>query len=135
MAAQRGTDLLLRVANGGSFESVAGLRARRLSFNADAVDATTSDSLNRWRELLADTGVRRASVSGGGLFKDSASDARVRELFFNGEQVQWQIVIPDFGTIEGPFQITALEYSGSYNSELTFDMALESAGNITFTGL
>jgi len=41
-------------------------------------------------------------------------------------------VIPAFGTIEGPFQITALEFSGNFDGEVTFDLALESAGAITF---
>ena len=43
------------------------------------------------------------------------------------------MIIPDFGTIEGPFQITALEFGGQHDGEVTFDVALESAGEPTFT--
>ena len=43
--------------------------------------------------------------------------------------------MPDFGIIEGPFQITALEYTGEHTGALTFDLSLESAGQLTFTAL
>lgn len=133
MAAQKGRDLLLKIDDGASgFETVAGLRARTLSLNADAVDITHAESTGAWRELLAGAGVRRAALSGSGLFKDSSSDERVRAQFFDGEILDWQIVVPDFGTIEGPFQITSLDYTGRHEGELTFELALESAGALAF---
>ncbi len=135
MAAQRGKDLLLKVdATGtGGFTTVAGLRTRGLAFNAAAVDITHAESANEWRELLAGAGVKTARLSGSGIFKDEASDGTVREYFFEGVIRNWQIVIPDFGTVEGAFQITALEYSGGHDNELTFEIALESAGALVFT--
>ena len=39
------------------------------------------------------------------------------------------------GILEGPFQITSLEYRGDHAGEVTFDMALEPAGALTFTAL
>ena len=132
MGAQPGRDLLLKVAEGGGFVTVAGLRARQIGFNASTVDVTHAESAGRWRELLAEAGVRRASVTGSGVFRDAASDARLRAVFFAGEHPAFQIVIPDFGTIEGPFQIASLEFAGSHEGEVTFDIALESAGALTF---
>ena len=134
MGAQPGRDLLLKIADGGQFVTVAGLRARQIAFNASAVDVTHAESAGRWRELLGAAGVRRASVSGGGVFRDAASDARMRQVFFDGEHPIFQILIPDFGTIEGAFQITSLEFAGSHEGEVTFEIALESAGILTFTG-
>lgn len=135
MAIQRGKDLLLKLDQNGSgvFVTVAGLRSRRIDFSADTVDVTTADSPDRWRELLSGAGVRRAHVSGAGIFRDEASDAAVRATFFAGAIRPWQIVLPDFGTVEGPFQIAALEFSGDHDGELTFDLTLESAGALTFT--
>ena len=134
MAAQRGKDLLLKVdADGaGSFSTVAGLRTRSLAFNAAAVDVTHAESADEWRELLTGAGVKTARLSGGGIFKDAGSDETVRACFFSGTIRNWQVVIPDFGTVEGAFQITALEYSGGHDNELTFDIALESAGALSF---
>ena len=135
MGAQRGKDLLLKLDSdgAGTFVSVAGLRARRIAFNAEAVDVTDSDSAGRWRELLEGAGMRRAGLSGGGIFRDGASDAAVREIFFAGAIRDWQVVIPDFGTLSGPFQLTALEYAGEHAGEVSYEMALESAGALNFT--
>jgi TP901-1 family phage major tail protein len=134
MSAQKGKDLLIKIADGPGFTTVAGLRTRRLAFNAETVDITHSESVGRWRELLEGAGVKRAGVSGRGLFKDAASDALVRQTFFDGAVKNYQIVIPDFGTVEGAFQITSLEFAGEHNGEVTYELSLESAGALTFTG-
>lgn len=135
MGAQAGKDLLLKVDSTGSgpFATVAGLRARRLAFDAMAVDTTDSDSAGRWRELLAGAGVKRASIAGSGLFKDAESDALVRSLFFAGTIRAWRVIVPDFGTVEGPFQITGLAYAGDHDGEVTFELSLESAGALSFS--
>src|SRR6218665_2042610 len=99
MVAQKGKDLLLKVENGGTYATVAGLRSKRIAFNAETVDGTDSESAGRWRELLGGAGVQRASVSGAGIFKDQASDALVRNAFFNAAILGWQIVIPGFGSV------------------------------------
>ena len=135
MVAQKGRDLLLKVDNGAGFATVAGLRSKRLSFNAALVDVTDAESVGRWRELLGGTGVQRAALSGSGIFKDQASDALVRSLFFAGTIAAWQIVVPDFGTVAGAFQIAALEYSGAHDGEVLFEIGLESAGPLTFVVL
>lgn len=134
MVAQKGKDLLLKIDGDGlgNYVTVAGLRSKRIAFNSETVDVTCSGSVGRWRELLAGSGVQRASVSGSGIFKDQASDASVRSRFFAGEIMSWQVVVPDFGTIQGPFQITALEYAGNHDAEVTFEMSLESAGALSF---
>jgi len=136
MPAQKGKDLLIKVSDGvGGFVTVAGLRTRQMSFNAETVDVTHAESAGRWRELLAGAGVRRAGITGSGVFKDEASDARMRQVFFDGDILAYQVVVPDFGRIEGPFQITSLEYRGDHAGEVTFEMALESAGALTFVAL
>ena len=135
MAAQSGKDMLLKLdqTGSGSFVTVAGLRTRSLAFNAASVDTTDQESAGRWRELLAGGGVKRASVSGSGVFKDQASDGLIRSLFFAGTIRSWQLILPHFGTVEGPFQIVALEFSADHAGEVVFDLALESAGEVTFT--
>lgn len=137
MAVQRGKDLLLKLddAGTGDFVTVAGLRSRRVAFSEETVDVTTAESADRWRELLAGAGARRAHVSGSGVFRDAASDAAVRAAFFAGALKTWRIVLPDFGVIEGAFLVAALEFSGAHDGEVTFDLTLESAGVLTFTAL
>ena len=69
------------------------------------------------------------------MFKDTTSDAQVRTLFFGGTIRNWQLILPHFGTVQGPFQIVALEFSADHAGEVTFDLALESAGEVTFTAI
>lgn len=135
MTAQKGKDLLLKLdpTGAGTFVTVAGLRTRKITLTSPAVDATNADSPNRWQELLAAVGVRKCAVSGTGVFLASGSDVNIQTIFFNNTTMNWQLVVPGTGTIAGPFQITSLDYSGDHNNELTFDIALESAGAITFT--
>jgi TP901-1 family phage major tail protein len=134
MAAQRGKDMLLKLRDdAGNFISVAGLRSRRLVFDTETVDITHAESAGRWRELLAGAGVKRASLSGSGVFKDDASDALVRQTFFDGVIRDWRVILPDFGTLEGPFQIRSLAYRAEHQGEVTFETTLESAGALTFT--
>ena len=135
MAAQNGKDLLIKVdlSGDGQFETMVGLRASRISFNAETVDVTSGESQGGWRELLAGAGVKSASISGSGVFKDANTDERARQLFFDGETPDFQVIIPDFGTIEGPFLVSSVEYAGSHNGEATYEMSLASAGQITFT--
>ena len=137
MVAQNGKDLLIKldIDNAGSFETIAGLRATRISFNAETVDVTSLESQGGWRELLGGAGVRSASVSGSGVFVDSATDDRARQIFFSGTVEMFQVIIPDFGIVEGPFQITAIEYAGSYNGEATYELSLASAGVLSFTAI
>jgi TP901-1 family phage major tail protein len=137
MAAQNGKDLLVKLDlnGGGQFTTIAGLRATRISFNAETVDVTNLESQGGWRELLGGAGVRSASVSGSGVFVDSATDERARQVFFAGTVEQFQVIIPDFGIVEGPFQITAIEYAGSYNGEATYELSLASAGALSFTAI
>ena len=136
MAAQKGKDLLLKIDDGtGVLITVAGLRTQRLALNTDAVDITHAESAGRWRELLAGAGVRRASIAGAGIFKDQAFDALLRQVFFDGVIRTWRIVVPDFGVIEAPFQISSLDYRGEHAAEVTFDIALESAGAVSFNAI
>ncbi len=137
MAAQNGKDLLVKVdMNGtGLFTTVAGLRATRISFNAETVDVTSLESAGGWRELLGGAGVKTASISGSGVFKDEDTDARMREVFFDGENPDCQIIIPDFAVIEGAFQVSSIEYAGSHNGEATYELSLASAGALSFVAL
>lgn len=137
MAAQRGKDLLIKLdmTGGGAFETVAGLRATRITFNAETVDVTNLGSEGQWRELLAGAGVRSAAISGSGVFRDAVTDERARAIFFAGETPKFQVIIPNFGVVEGPFQITSIEYAGQHDGEATYELSLASAGAVNFSAL
>ncbi|OLF72282.1 phage tail protein [Maricaulis sp. W15] len=138
MSVQSGRDILIRIGDGGDppvFTSAAGLRLKTISLNARTVDVTNTDSAQGWRELLAGAGVKTCSVSGSGVFVDVAADAQIRQGFFDQAALVWQLVIPDFGTLTGPFQVAALDYAGRHDGEATWSMSLASAGPLVFAAL
>jgi TP901-1 family phage major tail protein len=137
MVVQNGKDLLIKVDmdGAGAFTTMAGLRASRISFNSQTVDVTSIESVGGWRELLSGGGVKSAAISGSGVFRDADTDERARQLFFQGGTPLFQVIIPDFGVVEGAFQITSIEYAGQFEGEATYELALASAGEIVFTAI
>ena len=136
MAGQKGRDVLIKIGDGGSpeqFITIAGIRAKTISLAARSVDATSAESPDAWRELLAGAGVKSASVSGAGVFKDAQSDMLLREAFFAQNPRAFRLVIPDFGVLSGPFLVEALDYSGDHDGEAAFAVTLASAGALAFT--
>jgi TP901-1 family phage major tail protein len=135
MAAQNGRDLLIKmdVTGIGQFETVAGLRATRIALNAESVDVTSVESAGGWRELLPGAGLKSASISGSGVFKDAVTDARARQVFWSGSAPEMRVILPDFGTIEGAFQITGIDYAGAHDGEATYEITLASAGALIFS--
>jgi TP901-1 family phage major tail protein len=138
MTIQAGKDVLVKIGDGldpQGFLAVAGLRMKTISLNARSIDVTNADSPDGWRELLGGVGVKTCSMSGAGVFVDAAADAQVRAAFFEQAVKAWQLVIPDFGVIEGAFQVAALDYSGRHDGETAWSMTLASAGALTFEAL
>lgn len=135
MAAQKGSDIIIRLgsatASPTTFSALAGLRSKTVSLNAEQVDISSADSVNKWRELLAGAGLKNASISGSGVFKDATVEADLRTEFFAQRILTYQIEIPSFCIMEGAFQLTQLQYAGEHNGETTWDISLESAGEIT----
>lgn len=136
MAGQKGRDVLIKIGDGGSpeaFATIAGIRAKTISLNARTVDGTSGESPSAWRELIAGAGVKSASVSGAGVFKDAASDATLQQCFFSQAARAFQLVIPDFGVLQGAFLVESLDYSGDHDGEAAFAITLASAGALAFT--
>lgn len=135
MAGQKGRDILLKIGDGApteTFTTIAGLRAKTIALNARTVDGTNADSPDAWRELIAGAGVKSCAVTGAGVFKDAASDTLARAAFFTQAARNWMLIIPDFGTIQGPFLIERLDYSGDHDGEALFSLSLASAGALSF---
>jgi len=71
MGGQRGRDVLIAIGDGGEpelFFAVAGIRARTIALSSRLVDATTAQSPQAWRELIAGAATKRIEVAGSGMF-------------------------------------------------------------------
>lgn len=136
MAAQPGRNVLVKIGDGGSpevFSTVCGIRTKSISLSENLVDITDSCSVGQFRELLQGAGTKQATITGSGIFKDTAGEELVRSNWFNSSQSNYQFVIPDFGTMEGAFLVTSIEYGGDHDGEATFSWTFESAGPVTWT--
>jgi len=137
MAAQKGSALLMKIGDGASpeaFTTIGGMRSTSITMNDEAVEVTNKDS-SGVRELLAQGGTATFSVSGSGVFTDSASETTLRSQFQAASFSNYQFLVPDFGTFTGAFMLQSLEYAGEYNGEVTYSFTFESSGAITFASV
>lgn len=132
MAAEKGSAFLLKVGDGATpvgFTTVAGLRTTQLSINGEMVAVTTKDS-GGWRELLGGAGVRSVSVAGAGVFTGSAAETRLKSNALSGVLDDYRLSFESGETMTGRFLVTRLDYSGDFNGERTYTIALESSGAV-----
>ena len=136
MAAQKGSDFLLKIGDGveptEGFTTIGGFRSNSFTINNETIDVTSKDS-GGVRQLLDGGGIQNMAANGSGVFMDDASFALAEAAARGNTTGNWQIIVPDYGTYEGPFQISSLEYGGEHNGEATYSINLESAGAVSFT--
>lgn len=137
MAYQKGSDMLLKMdtasSGGPTFTSMAGITTKSIQLDSEMVDVTNQDSTNKYRELLAGAGIKKFRVSGSGVFTDGTAENAAMSSFLAGTIKQWQIIVPSLGTFQSYMQITQLEFSAPHNKEVTYQITLESSGDLTYT--
>ncbi len=130
---RKGRDLLIRVETvpgTGVYETLAGIRTSEVQITATGVDATAADSPDAWRELLPGAAVRSARVSGAGVFKSTAADARLRGVALGEGVAGFDLVMPGIGRLRGPFHVSRLTWTGRHDGEVGFSIVLDSAGAV-----
>ncbi len=134
MSVQRALDLQVEVRANTDlpFVLLAGLRATHFALSANPLDAASRTGLERWQNLLAQSGSRHAHIEGEGVFASTLADNLLEEIFFTGQHADCRIAVPAFGVISGFFALTELIYRGQDNDALLWQMVLRSAGPITF---
>lgn len=138
MAKQKGRLMLVKIGDGEAteaFTTLCGLRSKTMTINNSEIDVTTADCTTPggplWTEIL--DGAKRVSVSGNGYFKDDTNEATLNTLALSGDPVaNFQIVVPDFGTFDGAFHVSSLEFGGEQEDGVTYSLTLASSGAITF---
>ena len=116
MAAQKGALFLLKVGDGGgpeTFTTVGGLTTASFNINTASVDVTNMSS-NGMRELLAGAGIQNMSLSGNGVFTDSAAEETVRANAAANSIDNYQLVAGNGDTWQGAFLITSYQRSDMF---------------------
>jgi TP901-1 family phage major tail protein len=132
MAVEKGSAFLLKVGNGGSpivYSTVAGMRTTQLSIGGETVVVTNKGS-GGWRELLSGAGVRSVSVSGAGVFTGSAAETRLKGNALAGVLDDFELSFESGERLQGRFLVNRLDYSGDFNGERSYTLALESSGQV-----
>ena len=132
MAAQLGKSLLLKKDISGTMTTIGGLRSTSMTLNDEMIDITNKDSGSQ-RTLLPSGGILSMTISGSGVFTDTAAEQNLRANYGTSTFGTYNVIVPDLGTYAGTFQITSLEFSGEFNGEVTYSVTLESSGSVTFS--
>jgi TP901-1 family phage major tail protein len=133
MPAKKGSEFLLKYdSGGGTMVTLGGGRTNQMSINNAPVDVTSQDDTSRWRQLLAGAGVRTLSHSSSMIFVDDAAQQAAVAAALADTHSTYEITIPDLGTFEFAGQIN-VQFAGDHDGEVTFEVSLESAGDVTFT--
>lgn len=115
-----------------AYQTIGGLRTRRIALNAETVDLTNASSTNQSREILDAAGVKSLTISGDGVFLDDTAQNEINEAFLAQSVRNYKFTVPTLGTYTVPCKITQLEFSGDFNKEVTFSATFESAGDVAF---
>jgi TP901-1 family phage major tail protein len=132
MPAEKGSAFLLKVGDGTAtpvYTTIAGMRTTQLSINGDAVVITNKGS-GGWRDLLSGAGVRSVSVSAAGVFTGSTAETRIKNSALSGITDDYELSFESGERMRGKFLVTRLDYSGDFNGERSYTLALESSGAV-----
>lgn len=136
-----GRYLLIKRSAGGSpetFTTMAALKDTKITQTEQEVDTTSKDDSGK-RSLLSGNVLLAMTVTGSGVFTNSATLAAVRADQRAGTHKNYQIYVADTeasasgGKYTGTFRCTNLEESGSFNGEMNYTMTLVSDGAIAFS--
>ncbi len=136
-----GRYLYIKRSAGGSpetFTQMAALRDTKITQTEQSVDTTSKDDAGK-RGLLSGNVLLAMSISGTGVFTNSATVAAVRSDMRAGTHKNYQVYVADSeasvagGKYTGTFRVTSFEEAGSFNGEMNYTMAMESDGAIAFS--
>jgi len=131
----KGSALVLKKGTTTSGTAIAAMRTIAVQINSETVDVTSADDTNRWRQLLAATGVKSMQITMSGILKDVATASTMIKDAIAQTVDAYGIVASTLGTFNGTWQLTSFEFTGEYNGEAQYTMTLESAGDITYASV
>lgn len=138
MAQQIGRELLIKAGNGASpevFTNICGIKTRSFNMSANEVDTTVPDCDNPGNlpQKTSAPGILDQSFSGSGLFTNTAAGKQMLDDARTGVIRNYQVVVPGYGTMEGPYAIFDMELSGELEGNLEFSATFRQTGALTFT--
>lgn len=137
MGYKAGKDLLIKVdfGLGAGFQTVGGIQRRSVKLGDTSKVVTNQDSEGNWQEMLSGVASKTIAISGDGVAKTGPVLTGLMQMWTNQSpfNLNWQVITPGLGTLEGPFALQGLEFSGDQEDVVKFSISLGSAGPIGFT--
>ena len=124
--------ILVQIDEGSdNYRALAGLHTRRFELAASPSE-TVQFTAHRWLKLQPASGALSMRVAGDGLLVDAAADRLLRAFFVQGGAAALRIIVPGFGAFKGDFLITELAYTGRQDVPVSWHLAVQSSGEISF---
>jgi TP901-1 family phage major tail protein len=125
MSQENARELVIKRADGGvpeTFVFVGGLRTRTFQMGNAQIDTTVPNKTDPSKPIVATARPGRQTItfSGDGLFdsdavgKSVADDARLQS------ETNYQIIVPGYGTFEGPFFVSDFQWNGDMEDPMAF---------------
>lgn len=138
MAQQIGRALLIKAGDGASpevFTNICGIKTRSFNMSANEVDTTVPDCDNPENppQKTSAPGILDQSFSGSGLFTNTAAGKQMLDDARGGVTRNYQVVVPGYGTFEGPYGVFNLELAGELEGNLEFSATFRQTSPGTFT--
>lgn len=126
MSQQNARELVIKRGDGASpevFTFVCGIRTRSFQMANAQIDTTVPSCENPANPIVATARPGRQTItfSGDGLFdsdeigKAVADDARLQRI-----DVNYQVIVPGYGTFEGPFFVSDFQWNGDMEDPMAF---------------
>ncbi len=135
MAAGSGRNVAIYLGDGAGppegFTKLTAFRTNELTINGELVDI--SDKTDGNRLLLSGGGIKSYSMSGSGVFKDSADEETLRAQADAQSLDNYEFRFSDGSKYMGAFQVVNYSRSGDHTDAELFSATFESSGAVTFT--
>lgn len=134
--AYKGRDFVLQMGDGATgtenFATVGALRTSSLSINNNPVDISNVSS-NGWQEMLADAGTQSVEISADGVVSNAAQFATFEAAAHGRTTHNYKLVSGNGVERTGSFVISSYSESGAHGDAVTFNVTLQSNGDVTRT--
>lgn len=138
MAASKGSLMLIKKGNADgppeTFSTLAGVRSKSLVLGSSRLDTTTADDVDAsgvtWQTFMP--GLAEGSLDVEGVAKDTSIQGLVTDSL-EGNARNYQVVVPNWGTLEGSMTISNFRFEGPYDGIVTFSMQMNLAAAPTVT--
>ena len=111
-------------------QNILGLQSKGLTVNNTFIE-TTDDNANGWTEFDAIPGVKSVELPFSGIVKNLEM---LRAIMTAGSNIfAVSLTYPDGSTVTGDFAMNSYTETGESNEGYTFEVALASSGEVTFT--